>query len=377
VFYMNPGLHTSRKRGINRISNNLTVLNSVDPRGLINGRPVFYFSSPNHVDLIPRYNPSLVVFDCLDEPSEEFENLAPYLRRALTAADLVIASSQKLYNDCISINSNTILIPNGCDFNHFAQAQNRTLPVPAELSSMQSPIIGYHGAIASWLNFNLITRLADSFPHGNVLMLGPMYNVTSVPRRSNLHWLGFKEFNTLPNYTQMFDAGIIPFRISSMTEAVNPIKMWEYMAAGIPVVTSALPEARAVEGVYFSHNDDEFIANVRQAINENNWHLKSARIAQARENTWLARAQKILGAMEKTLSKVPGINQASRSRVVINQFILPEVTSVRRRRRIVFDMSQGLHSILTRRNGASRFYRPAPVANTITITVKKPLVIAV
>ena len=124
VFYMNPGTHTSNKRGVTRLSPNLMILNNVDPKVYMKQRPVFYFSSPPHVDLIPRYNPSLVVFDYLDEPVEEFVSLAPYLRRALTSADLVITSSKKLYHHSLAVNSNTILVPNGCDFDHFARAHH-------------------------------------------------------------------------------------------------------------------------------------------------------------------------------------------------------------------------------------------------------------
>ena len=97
-------------------------------------KPIFYFSSPAHVDLIPKYNPSLVVFDYLDEPVEEFVSLAPYLRRALTSADLVVASSQRLYRDSLTVNPNTILVPNGCDFG-FSRVCHCNLPVPEDIKN--------------------------------------------------------------------------------------------------------------------------------------------------------------------------------------------------------------------------------------------------
>jgi len=375
VYYMNPGTQIPHQRGVTRKSKNLTILNKVDPKVYMKERPIFYFSSPAHVDLIPRYNPSLVVFDYLDEPVEEFVSLAPYLRRALTSADLVVTSSERLYRDSLTVNPNTILVPNGCDFNHFAQAEHRNLPIPDDVKELGPPIVGYHGAIATWLNFDLIVRVADSLPHGHVVMVGPLYNLTSVPRRHNIHWLGYKRFELLPNYIQLFDAAIIPFRVSQMTEAVNPIKMWEYMAAGTPVVTTALPEAQGLQEVYYSANDDEFIMNIHRALNEDSAQLRQARIALAQKNTWLARARQILQAIERTMGSVRRLSNAS---ITGFQYEPLEIAShvYRRGRRIVIRVRGGIYEMapkkeLLPRSGIPIYY------GQYTIRIKKPLVISV
>lgn len=378
VLYMNPGTRAPHKRGVTRISDNLWVLNKVDPKVYLKQRPIFYFSSPAHVDLIRRYNPALVVFDYLDEPVEEFGSLAPYLRRALTSADLVVTASERLYRDSLTVNPNTILVPNGCDFDHFARAQHRNLPVPDDVRDLRPPIVGYHGAIATWLNFDLIVRVADSLPHGHVVMVGPLYNLTSVPRRPNLHWLGYKRFELLPNYTQLFDAAIIPFRVSQMTEAVNPIKMWEYMAAGTPVVTTALPEARGIPEIYYSENDDQFIAHIRQALNEDPHQFRQSRISLAQRNTWLARAQQILQAIERTMGSVRRLSNVSLS----GFGHLPlefESPIFRRRRRIVIRVSGGSSGIFDMLPIKERFRRFGTPVNygTFTMVIKKPLVISV
>ena len=375
VFYMNPGTHTSNKRGVTRLSPNLMILNNVDPKVYMKQRPVFYFSSPAHVDLIPRYNPSLVVFDYLDEPVEEFVSLAPYLRRALTSADLVITSSKKLYHHSLAVNSNTILVPNGCDFDHFARAQKKNLPIPDDARLFSRPIVGYHGAIATWLNFELIVRVADSIPHGHVVMIGPFYNVNSVPQRPNLHWLGYKRFELLPNYTQLFDAAIIPFRVSRLTEAVNPIKMWEDMAAGIPIVTTALPETSGIRELYYSTNDEEFIANIRRALTEDSGETREARIRMAQQNTWQARAQQILQAMENTMRSLVRINSP---RADTNSEAQEIAFSGRRRPRIVIKRS-GTSSYPVpggQKKPASRSSGIPLNFGSYSINVRKPLVIS-
>ncbi|MGE5543880.1 MAG: glycosyltransferase [Bacillota bacterium] len=375
VFYMNPGTHTPHKRGVTRISNNLMVLNKVDPKVYMKQRPIFYFSSPAHVDMIPRYNPVLVVFDYLDEPAEEFVSLAPYLRRALTSADLVVASSERLYRDSLTVNPNTILVPNGCNFDHFNRAQHRNLPVPDDVKHLKPPIVGYHGAIATWLNFGLIARVADSLPHGHVVMVGPFYNVTSVPQRPNLHWLGYKSFDLLPNYTQLFDAAFIPFRVSQMTESVNPIKMWEYMAAGTPVVTTALPEAQGLQEIYYSSNDDEFIANIRQALNEDPTKFRQARISLAQRNTWLAKAQQILQAIERTMGPA---RRLSNVLVTGFQHDPPKFASpaYRRGRKIVIRVRSSVYEMAPRKGVFLRSGIPL-IYGSYTIRIKKPVVISV
>jgi glycosyltransferase involved in cell wall biosynthesis len=375
VFYMNPVAHKSSQQGVTRLSNNLMILNNVNPKVYLKQRPIFYFSSPAHVDLIPRYNPSLVVFDYLDEPVEEFVSLAPYLRRALTSADLVVTSSQRLYHDSLTVNPNTILVPNGCNFDHFARAQSRTLPVPEDIRDLKPPIVGYHGAIATWLDFNLIVRVADSLPHGHVVMVGPFYKLTKVPKRPNLHWLGYKKFEWLPNYTQLFDAAMIPFRVSPLTEAVNPIKMWEYMAAGIPVVTTALPEARNIGEIYYSATDDEFSANIRRALAEKYSQFRQARISLAQENTWLARAQQILQAMEHTMGSVRRPNSGAGSAFDSNPLEVASPLNLRKKR-IVINMSRIGYRIAPETLDAQ--FTGVPLTyGSYTIRHKKPLVISV
>ncbi len=366
VFYMNLATHTSSKGGVTQPTNNLMVFNNVDPKIYLKQRPIFYFSSPAHVDLIPHYNPMLVVFDYIDEPVEEFASLAPYRRRALTSADLVITSSERLYRDGLTINPNTILVPNACDFDHFARAQNRNLPIPEDIKHLKPPIVGYHGAIATWLNFDLIVRTADSLPHGHVVMIGPYYNIANVPKRPNLHWLGYKAFDRLPNYTQLFDAAMIPFRISRLTEAVNPIKMWEYMATGIPVVTTALPEASNIREIYYSANDEQFIANIRRALAEDPVQFRQARISLARDNNWMARARQILQAMEYTLGSLHHLDFGSTIETKRN----------RQRRKVVIKRSHFSYKIAHKKTEFRSSKTPL-LRSSSTIHVKKPLIISV
>lgn len=311
VYYMNPGSHSRYAVGITSVSPDLHVVNKTAPPLSYDLPLVYYFSAAEHIGAAGNYSPSLVVFDYLDEPVEEFAYWHQFKAQALAGADLVVAASDSLYREACLASSNVILAPNGCDASLFAPAAERALPVPEDIAGIAGPIIGYHGAVATWLDYGLICQIADAYPDWNLVFVGPFYNVSDVPRRPNLHWLGYKELSQLPAYDQMFDVAIIPFRISALTQAVNPIKMWEYLASGLPVVSTALAETKNRADIYYSEDPQAFLANIARALHENNETKKQARVALAAENDWLKRAQVIMEAIRRTY--------AARSRHIIRQ----------------------------------------------------------
>mgnify|MGYP000850498400 CR=1 FL=1 len=305
VFFLNrPGPYGELPTGVSEPYPNFYLFNNVDPALHQKGiRPVVYYSAGAQVNALHKYNPSLIVFDSVDEPSDEFEAWRPFYYQAVASADVVIATSEKLYSMAIGMNPNTYLVPNGCDFDYFYQASTRSLPVPDDIANIPKPIIGYTGVIASWLDLELIDRLAEKFSDCSIVMVGPLYNISDVPRRPNIHYLGFKPYDQLAAYEQMFDVGIVPFKVTSMVESVNPIKMWEYMAAGLPIVTTNLPEAaKYADVILWSQNEAEFMANIHRALYEDTPERRERRLAVARENSWLVRARLIIEIIEKHLA---------------------------------------------------------------------------
>ncbi len=306
TLFMNlPGVNKSSSQGIERLNPYLYILNKVDPLPYLEGiRPVVYFSATEQVDMVAQYNASLVVFDSLDEPSDEFSAWRPYYHRAVTAADVVLCTSDKLYNMARELNQQVYLAPNGCDYDYFSRAALEELPVPMDMRQLDGPVIGYIGAVATWVDLALINFLARALPQCNLVMIGPLYNVMQVPRRPNIHWLGFKPYEQLAAYARCFDVGIIPFRQTGMVESVNPIKMWEYMAAGIPVVSTGLPEAKKYQPlIYCSHDHRSFLNQVRFALENDSADLREQRMALARENSWQARAGQIIEIIQQRLQE--------------------------------------------------------------------------
>jgi len=305
VYFLNrPAHHRVQIRGVERYDDNFYLFHDMEPSYPAHVRPVVYYSNPTQVDSIGRYRHSLLVFDSLDEVANEFSSWKPYYYRAVASADLVLAASQQLYLKALSINPHTLLLPNGCDYNYFNQARNEALSLspPSDLPELKQAVIGYIGAVASWCDLELIECLAVAYPNCSLLIIGPLLNVRNIPQHPNIHWLGYKPYGQLIYYARSFNVGIIPFKPSEMTRAVNPIKMWEYMAMGIPVVTTALPEARHYGNlVYYSATRQEFIHNIGRALRNENWQRCEQRMALARDNSWIARARQMLLAIEERL----------------------------------------------------------------------------
>jgi glycosyltransferase involved in cell wall biosynthesis len=302
IYYIEPlTLHSRKVKAIERYNQHLYVFRGEEPCYPCHIRPVVYYSNPTQLPALGRYNPGLLVFDSLDAAEDEFAFWEPFYYQAVASADLVLASSDKLYLRAREINPATILLPNACDYDYFSRAQTDAR-IPADLIELEQDVIGYVGVIASWCDLELLDRVALEFPDCTLLMIGPLYNVHNIPLRSNLQWLGYKGYGELIRYVRCFDVGIIPFKISSLTEAVNPIKMWEYMAMGLPVVTTALPEAgKYGDIIYHASGPEEFIKLIRQALKDKDVTRRERRMALARENSWEVRARQMLEAMTERL----------------------------------------------------------------------------
>jgi glycosyltransferase involved in cell wall biosynthesis len=292
-----------KERGVRKINPFFYVINDIDIKPYLkNIKPVVYFTLPDHIKMVKQYNPSLIVFDSIDEPTEEFSAWGTHYYSALENSHIVLATSHKLYNKALEINPETHLVPNGCDYHFFNRASKKTLEIPEDMRSIKRPIIGFIGAVSTWCDFELIGNLARSFPDCSIVMVGPYLNVNELPKHANLYWLGGKPYEQLASYAQLFDVGIIPFRVSSMIESVNPIKMWEYMAVGMPVVTTALPEVlKYSDLLLYSEDQEQFIENIKIALYNDTLQKRQQRMKLAWQNSWKIRAQKIKGIIENKL----------------------------------------------------------------------------
>lgn len=214
---------------------------------------------------------------------------------------IVVATAEKLYQEVLQYRTkNCALVTNGVDYEHFRRTF-KLEEVPEEIKPIVlrgKPIIGYFGALAKWFDYELIVKLAQSRPDYEVLLIGWNYdnsvNNYCLDRFSNIHVIGPIPYSDLPRYAYWFTVSTIPFLINEVTESTSPIKLFEYMALGRPIVTTDMPECRKYRSVIIGKDHDDFIRKVDLALSLQNdeTYLKILDV-EAQENTWQSKAREI------------------------------------------------------------------------------------
>lgn len=239
--------------------------------------------------LVKQIKNNKIVYDCMDDHAGFVTNSThqSILEDELfQKSDLVITTSKFLFEKATQLNQNTALIRNGSDIPHFSKLPN------CQESLIKKPIIGYYGAISDWFDAELLAKCARRYPDYSFVLIGSTYgaDLRELEKLANVHLLGEKSYQELPKHLACFDVCLIPFKINNLTLATNPVKFYEYISSGKPVVTVDLPELKDHQDIcYLSLNHDEFIANIQKALDENNSELVGKRKAVALANSWKSR----------------------------------------------------------------------------------------
>lgn len=275
---------------VREIEENFVVLNGFMQTTF--KRPLaLYFTYPPHLQHVGKIKEDIVVFDTLDEPAEEFAHWEEQYVASLTRADVVLASAIKLYDAAKQHNSNVHLVTNAVEYERFAAARTKG-KVPVMLRKLDSSkiTVGFYGAIATWIDFDLIKNAALQRPNWNFVVIGPTYNYVLENLPPNVTRLQHIPYQNLPEYLSIFDVCLVPFKKSLVAESCNPLKMWEYLAAGKPIVTTNIVESEGKPGVYQA-SVDNFVDKIDQALSEDSLLLRDARQAIALQNSWEEKAK--------------------------------------------------------------------------------------
>jgi glycosyltransferase involved in cell wall biosynthesis len=235
-----------------------------------------------------------LIYYCVDEYTAfngvAAESLIEMERALLDRADLVIVSSEHLYRSKSRHNPQTHLIRHGVDFDHFRKAHDdpRT-QVPAEIATLPRPIIGYFGLIAEeWVDLELLVRVAKRFAGGSLVLLGKTtMDIAPLQALPNVYLLGRKPYESLPAYAKGFDVALIPFPLNEATLNSNPLKAREYLAAGLPVVSTAVPEVEVLGRCRIGRDHVEFLEQIEAALGDPG--PRSWRSDSVRGESWAAR----------------------------------------------------------------------------------------
>jgi glycosyltransferase involved in cell wall biosynthesis len=252
--------------------------------------PVLIAGLPHAVDMVPRLPRRALVYHCADDYAHVhgFPDSLPGLEAQLCrTADLVITTSETLCQERQRFNPNTHWIPNGADIDHFSQHADRA----AELSSLPRPIVGFVGGLSEWFDPDLVAQLARQRPRYSFVLVGPASIDTSALRSlRNVLLLGPRPYAELPSYLAAMDVGLIPFKRNLVTYHADPIKAYEYLAAGLPVVATDLPALRRLGQVLqLADSPPAFLSALDSAVSEGRDAHKAYRIAEAQHHSWTAR----------------------------------------------------------------------------------------
>jgi GT2 family glycosyltransferase/glycosyltransferase involved in cell wall biosynthesis len=290
--YAEPPTPTLRDELIGGLRRWLTAARSVRSHALV--EHAFW------VDLAEVLPNTDVVYDCMDH-HEGFGGVDAKLvqreQRLIEEADLVVTSSRWLEHEVGRRARANVTIRNAGSFDHFSPVPDRVYRDP-----QGRRILGYFGAIAEWFDVALVEKVARANPDCVVLLIG-QDSVGAGDRLAglpNVELLGEQPYESLPHYLHGFDVCLLPFRVIPLTLATNPVKVYEYFAAGLPVVGTDLPEMEQFgEHARVGRDHDGFVQAVAASLAEDDEGQRAARIAFARANTWEARASAVVEAVEQ------------------------------------------------------------------------------
>jgi glycosyltransferase involved in cell wall biosynthesis len=237
-------------------------------------KPITWAFTPSSADVAGYLGERLLVYHCVDEFTKftgaDETAIGQMERRLLEKADLVIVSSSPLYETKRRHNPNTFLVTHGVDVEHFRNACLEGTAPPQDCAGLKHPIIGFFGLVADWVDLDIVRHLATSRPNWSFLLIGEVQTDISLLRElPNVHILGRRSYQSLPGYCKAFDVAILPFVINELTLASNPLKMREYLAAGLPVVATPLPEVEKLGSLLrTARTGDEFVTQIEACLEE-------------------------------------------------------------------------------------------------------------
>lgn len=302
--HLNPGGMEELNRWVKTIFIN-AVLKELDFN-----RPVIWTCLPNSRQMVEKIPHRLVCYDCVDDFASFSwwpQEIKVEEKGLIEAADIVFTTAQSLFMRCQEHNASTYLIPNAADYEHFSCPPE---PQKDIIGAFTTPIIGYIGAFYEWIDTVLLLKIAQTHPEWSLVIIGPIHGIDTALFSDcpNVYIMGPRSYADLPQYLSCFDVCMIPFIQNELTFNTNPIKMYEYLAAGKAVVSTDLPEVRNYAGIVkIARDHREFIHRIEESLQENR---RSADYVQnninkrkqvAKENNWDIRCTQSLAIIEKHL----------------------------------------------------------------------------
>lgn len=255
---------------------------------------IAWFYTPMMLVWSSRLQPKAIVYDCMDQLSA-FRNAPPELidreQQLFAAADIVFTGGKSLYEAKREQHHSVHAFPSSIDVAHFSRAMKVLEDVP-EQADISGPRIGFVGVIDERTDIDLLASIADLRPDWNFIMVGPVVKISEedLPRRQNIHYLGQRNYDQLPDILAGWDAAMMPFALNESTRYISPTKTPEYLAAGLAVVSTPITDViDPYEGlglVHIAKTPQEFVSALQIAIEENGDDRRRSAGEFLKQNSW-------------------------------------------------------------------------------------------
>ncbi|HJO33831.1 MAG: glycosyltransferase [Anaerolineales bacterium] len=279
---------------------------------------VLWAYTPHAAGLVGRLGEQFMVYECVDEFSAtrglvRGETVTALERQLLRMADRVIVTHPSLLRSKTVRDRRPVLVPNGADINHFARAGAPGTRPAAAVAALPRPVVGFHGWIQYWIDFDLIAHSARKHPEWSFALIGPvepLARVDKVRGLTNVHFLGKQPYERMPEFLAGFDVCINPFVLGELADAVSPIKLYEYLASGKPVVSVDMPAAREFSDlITLVRTPEQFVRALEDVLFRAQNGIIAAGAAARRQAaggfSWDARFQQVEEQLEGALVERP------------------------------------------------------------------------
>ncbi|MDW7679448.1 MAG: glycosyltransferase [bacterium] len=278
--------------------------------------PILWLYSPYYYDLVGKFNEKLSVYHNYDEFADFNTNarvkelILHYDNELTRRVDLVFATSRPQWKRRRAINPNSFFVPNGVDFELFNRPLSEKLPIPDDIKTIPHPIIGFAGMLGNHIDVKLLLEIAEQYPKYSLVLLGPdllpgSEQLNQLRKKTNVHFLGFKPMEKLPDYVQTFDVALIPYELTGHVLSGYPQKLHEYLAVGRSIVATAMPELEPYKKwVNIARNNKEFVQLIEIAKDNYSDIVINERVEVARKNTWDNRVVQMYQHMEEFVKAV-------------------------------------------------------------------------
>ncbi|MGD8415297.1 MAG: glycosyltransferase [Candidatus Latescibacterota bacterium] len=261
--------------------------------------PLLWIFMPHYSALLGSVPARGIVYYVVDEyssqPNVDAQAIKDMEADVLASADVVFAVSDKLVENKRKSNPNVYLSTHGVDVEKFSRARDPNGHLPPDIASIRRPIAGFFGLIEDWIDLDLLKYMAGKLPDVSFVMVGSVVqDVGGLDGLKNVHFLGHKPYDVLPDYLRAFDVGLLPYKLNEQVINSNPKKLREYLAGGKPVVSARVKEVeRYGDLVYIADDAQGFVDAVKRALEEDNAAAAAARAAAMEEESWTAKVERI------------------------------------------------------------------------------------